>query len=115
MGQIGLYGMHVDAQHTALQLVDEAKEYAKAVKEDDAGIPVHLWNKQLSAVGVTPEAIGSALTSLRKLGWRWYIRVLLRDCIRYMREEHGDNWSSKARYSKEGITEASKDTMLDLR
>ena len=107
--QVGSYGTHVDAQHTALQLVNEAKDYAKAVKADDAEIPVYLWNNRIPAVGATAEALGSALTSLRKLGWRWYIKVLLRDCIRYMREEHGDNWPSKPRYAREGITEVSKD------
>ncbi len=92
--------------------MDEAKEYAKAVKADDAGIPVHLWNNRISAVnGVTAEAIGAALESLRKLGWRWYIRVLLRDCIRYMKEEHGDDWSLKSRCSREGTTELGMDQL----
>ena len=41
MSQSGSYGVHIDAHHTALRLVDEAKAYAKAVKADDAGTPVH--------------------------------------------------------------------------
>ncbi len=42
--QIGSFGIHIDAQLESLRKVHEAKEYAKAVKADDAKIPIHLWN-----------------------------------------------------------------------
>ena len=45
---MGSFGMHLDAQRTALWLVDEAKDYAKAVKANDAGVPEQLWNDQIT-------------------------------------------------------------------
>ncbi len=44
MNQLGSFGTHIDTQRTALWSVVEAKDYAKAVKADDAEIPLHLWN-----------------------------------------------------------------------
>ncbi len=41
---LGSYGIHIDSQHDSLEKVDKAKAFAKAVKADDAGVPVHLWN-----------------------------------------------------------------------
>ena len=99
------YGVHIDAHHTALRLVDEAKAYAKAVKADDAGIPVHLWNDRISLAGVSSEVMGIALTALRKLGWLWFIKSLLRDCIRFMKERYGVDWVRMPRRAGEGITE----------
>ncbi len=52
MSQLESYRMHINAQNTALRLVDEAKAYAKAVKADGAGIPVQLWNDRISFAGV---------------------------------------------------------------
>jgi hypothetical protein len=92
MTQVGSFGVHLDSQTAALQRVDEAKAYAKAVKSDDAQIPVELWNDRIEVSGVSSEVIKGALASLRKLAWRWYIKVLVRDCIRFTREQHGDDW-----------------------
>ena len=105
MSQSGSYGMHIDAQNTALRLVDEAKAYAKAVKADDAGIPVQLWNDQIFFAGVGSEVMGDALTALCKLGWLWFMKSLLRDCIRFMKERHGADWARRPRKGREGITE----------
>ena len=85
MTQVGSFGVYLDNQNTALQRIDEAKAYAKAVKADDAQIPVELWNDRIEVVGVSSEVIGGALSALRKLAWRWYIKVLVRDCSRFMR------------------------------
>ena len=95
MTQEGSYGVYIDAQLMALRSVDEAKAYAKAVKSDNAGIPVELWNKRIPLAGVSPEVLAGALAELRKLGWRWYMKVRLRDCVRYMKAQHGEDWVSK--------------------
>ena len=79
------------------------------MKADDARIPVELWNDRIKVCGVSSEAIGSALAALRKLAWRWYIKVLVRDCVRFMREQHGDDWVAKPRHAEEGITELGRD------
>ena len=85
--------------------MDEAKAYAKAVKADDAGIPLHLWNDRITLAGVSSKVIGVALAAFRRLGWLWFMKCLLRECLRFIRERHGDDWSSKPRIAEEGITE----------
>jgi len=109
MTQAGSYGVHIDAQHTALRLVDEAKAYAKAVKADDAGVPVELWDNRIACAGVCPVKKGVALAAFRDLGWRWFMKSLLRDCIRFMKERHGSDWTSMPRKAREGITECARD------
>ena len=109
MTQLGSFGTHIDAQCTALWTVVEAKDYAKAVKADDAGIPLHLWNDRISLAGVTLEVIGVALAAFWKFGWLWFMKCLLQDSIRFMRRKHGVDWSSKPRRVEEGITELGRD------
>jgi hypothetical protein len=130
MSQVGSYGVYIDYQNTALNSIADAKAYAKAVKADDAGVPVELWNDRISLLGIRSEAmvaalgafrelghsdleilgvIGVALVAFRKLGWRWYMKVLLRDSVRFMREQHGVDWSIKPRVAREGSTELGRD------
>jgi hypothetical protein len=52
--------MHVDSQQEAVEKVDEAKAYAKAIKADDAEVPLHLWSERTRAPGVT-QAKGDAV------------------------------------------------------
>ena len=40
--RLGSYGIHIDSQHDSLEKLGEAKAFTKAVKADDAGVPVHL-------------------------------------------------------------------------
>ena len=47
--KLGSYGIHGDAQRESLLMVEEAKEFAKAVKADDAEIPLFLWNNRIKA------------------------------------------------------------------
>jgi hypothetical protein len=49
--------------------------------------------------------MGVALTALCKLGWLWFIKSLLRDCIRFMKERYGVDWVRMPRRAGEGITE----------
>jgi hypothetical protein len=66
--QVGSYGVYIDSQNTALQSIVDAKAYAKAVKANDAGVPVELWNDRISLLGIRPEVIVSALRAFRELG-----------------------------------------------
>jgi hypothetical protein len=108
MTQAGSYGVHIDAQHTALKLVDEAKAYAKAVKADDADVPVELWDNRIACAGVCPVKKRVALAAFRVLGWRWFMKCLLRDGVRFMKERHGIDWASRPRRAREGITECAR-------
>ncbi len=53
--KMGSYGIHGYAQRDSLLKVEEAKEFVKAVKADDAEIPLFLWNNRVEAPGI-PEA-----------------------------------------------------------
>ena len=74
--------------------MEEAKEFAKAVKADDAEMPLFLWNNQIKAPGVTTERRDAALDAFQKLGFAWFMRGLRQDCTMYMRETHGEGWCS---------------------
>ncbi len=66
---IGSYGIHVDAQHDTLAKIVEAKAFAKAVKADDAEVPVYLWNNRIKTPSSITEAQrDKALDILRELG-----------------------------------------------
>jgi hypothetical protein len=87
--QIGFYGIHIDAQHVTLSKIVKAKAYAKAVKSNDATVPVHLWNKRVRTLGILETRRDKALNVLWKLGHSWFIKRLLQDCLGYMRATHG--------------------------
>ena len=91
----GSYGMKAEAQRESLERVREEKEYAKAVKADDATVPVLLWNRRVEKKGVTAEARDSALNGFRKLGWRFFMRALREDSLRFLREKHGADWAER--------------------
>jgi len=95
--KLGSYGIHGDAQRELFLKVEEAKKFAKAVKADDAEIPLFLWNNRIKAPGVTKERRDAALDSFRKLGFAWFMQGLRRDCTRYMRKTHCEDWCSMPR------------------
>ncbi len=45
--EMGSYGVHGDAQRESLRRVEESKDFARAVKADDAEIPIHLLNDRV--------------------------------------------------------------------
>ncbi len=90
--KMGSYGIQVDSQLESLQKIKEAKEFAKAVKVDDAEIPVYLWNDRIRSPGIIREEQDAALTRFRKLGHQVFMRGLVCDCTEYMRLTHGPTW-----------------------
>jgi len=112
-GKIGSYGILGDAQLESLQRIKEDKDYAKAVKADDADIPVHLWNDRFKAPGISKEKRDAALTGFRKLGLQLFLRGLVKDCVAHMREAHGPKWMKKPRQHRDGLlTEPIADSRL---
>jgi hypothetical protein len=108
--KIGSYGILGDAQLESLRRIEEAKEYAKAVRSDDADIPVHLWNDRVRAPGISKEKRDAALTGFRKLGLRVFLRGLVKDCVAHMKETHGSGWIGKPRQHRDGgLTELGRD------
>ena len=70
----------------------------KAAKDDDAGIPVELWNsylfiKHIPDVQYDPTVHGPALEVLRnKFGFRFYIRSVTKSFFNYIKTEYGNDW-----------------------
>jgi hypothetical protein len=106
--EMGSYGVHGDAQRESLCLVEEAKALAKAVKADDAEIPIHLWNDRVKAPGISKEKRDNALVGLHKLRFRLFRKSLLRDCSAYLESAYGADWERKPCQGKGG-----KRTKLD--
>ena len=104
--KIGSYGIHVDAQLDSLEKVVQSKAFSKAVKADDADIPVQLWNSRVKVDGISDERRDWALDVLRKLGHRRFIKVLVRDCLEHMRTTHctkgRDMWKRPRRSGADG-------------
>lgn len=106
--QVGSLGVHLDAQEASLQRVREEKEYAKAVKADDAKVPVHLWNRRIKFA--RPEAVrDQQFERLRKLGHRLFVRALYADCIAHLVAEHGEDWVSQPKRVAGKLTELGRD------
>ena len=66
----------------------------KAVKADDAEVPVHLWNLRIIA-DTEPERIALkevALKGFRKLGLRLFWRSLYKDCIDRLHRKFSRAW-----------------------
>ena len=101
---MGSFGGHGDAQRESLRLVEEAKAFSKAVKADDAEVPMHLWNDRVSMPGLPEETRNAALDGIRRLAFRLFMSNLLTDCVRHMAESHGKNWSTKPRKVAKGGT-----------
>ena len=104
---MGSFGLRIDALRRSLRRVEEEKEHAKAVKADDAKVPVHLWNQRIE--GILEEQRDRALDLFRRMGWKYFVRALRRDCARFMTEKHGRDWASKPRRSGDQLNELGHD------
>ena len=81
---MGLFGIHVDTRLESFLKVQEAKEYAKAVKADGAEIPVWLWNDRVRADRIPHEHRDLALNGFWTLGYKWFRQQLTRDVSNFM-------------------------------
>ncbi len=99
--KMGLYGMQVDSQLESLRKIKEAKEFSKAVKADDAKIPVYLWNDRIRSPGILKDRRDTALAGFRKLGQRVFMQGLGRGCLRHMQRSYGSQWA-RLPWSKDG-------------
>ena len=81
------------------------------MKSDDAEIPVYLWNDRIRSPGMSQEKRDAALTAFRKLGHRWFMRGLVRDCSKYMERVHGLAWSGRLRGKGGMLPETGQDRL----
>lgn len=91
-------GSHVTASPSLgkLKRIKQEHDLAKAVKADDAEVPVHLWD-EIVCRGKPSNNQVKALFNLRKLMLHRYRRSLLSDCLAYLRKTHGKSWHSTKR------------------
>jgi len=94
-GQLGSFGIQLDSQLHSLRRIKEEKKYAKAVKADDAAIPVHLWNDRVTIPGFSRQKRDKVLGHLRVLAHRHFLATLVRDCHEFMNQSHGHDWKQK--------------------
>jgi hypothetical protein len=108
--RMGSYGIRIDAQQDSLEQIVKAKTYAKAVKADNAAVPVHLWNDRIrTPEGTKEETRDAALDVFRALGHRCFLKGLIRDAITYIRETYKTGWA-RPLHAKDGeLTKFGKD------
>jgi hypothetical protein len=61
-----------------------------------------LWNDPVKASGVSKERRDKALVGLRKLRFRRFRKVLLRDCSAYLASAYGADWERKPHQKRGG-------------
>ena len=72
-----------------LVLVKQLHDEAKAVKSDDAEVPVHLWDKFIMRGEEVSTKLARQLASIRQAALLWYRRKLTRDCLEFLKSTHG--------------------------
>ncbi len=71
----------MDSQIELLRKIKKAKEFAKAVKADNAEVPVRLWNDRIKSEGVSQGTHDKRFTTFRISGHRTFLRHLVWDCV----------------------------------
>ena len=74
-----------------LKQIKEEHDKAKAIKSDNAEVPIHLWDERIVR-GVPSTAHIKALQVIRRFTLREYRKRLRRDCSKYLRHTHGPKW-----------------------
>ena len=95
--------------------IDQMKlqhDLAKAVKSDDAEVPVHLWNAKICRGPVSAEQAKS-LDVLRSFFLRIYRKRLWRDCKRLLHKNHGKKWCKMRRQGNSKLN-GDLDAMRDI-
>jgi len=81
------------ADKTLLEKIADSTVGKKAVKADDAAVPVHLWNDRIN----TPtgaESTQGCLEGCRELELRVFRRALYLDCLDYLQATYGEHWQT---------------------
>jgi hypothetical protein len=92
--------------------IKQAHDMAKAVKANDATVPVHLWDKAIFR-GLLSLVEKKVLMTLRDCVLRKYWLQLWRDVGRFLRPTHGVDWPSKI-HVWESEAKVDADTTQDI-
>ena len=94
---------HEDDFSGQLLMIKHLHDAAKAVKADDAEVPVHLWNSFVTRGTEVNDSIEEALEVIRNCALRWYRRKLTRDCVGHLIRVHGANWHTRSNEAKRSV------------
>ena len=75
---------------------------AKAVKANNAKIPMHLWNNRVNVPGLPKGRMDKALDAIQQLGLRFFKISSLTDCCKYTARMHRLNWKTKPQRDVKG-------------
>jgi hypothetical protein len=85
----------VAADKQTLEEITKATIGLKAVKADDAEVPVYLRDREV--IGDNPSDIKCrAMNGFCQFGLRWFRRALTRDCLHRLRTKFGRAWELMA-------------------
>lgn len=97
------------APSSSLQSASNALNISKAVKADDAEVPVHLWDEKVFTSDYakdlqpsTEEQKLAAVATLRRFALKIYWKNLLKDCLDRLRTNFGADWYTKPRSTSKG-------------
>lgn len=77
-----------------LALIKQLHDEAKAVKSDDAEVPIHLWDRFIVRDGEITNELTRQLATIRQAALQWYRRKLTLDCAGFLKTKHG-SWSAE--------------------
>ncbi len=87
----------------ALQEVKQQHDIVKAVKADDATVPIHWWHVRV--LGYMASAADTrVLTTIQDFVLRCYRRRLQRECISFLVRAHGTDWARKGERGLANVT-----------
>lgn len=86
-----------------MEAVWQATIGKKAVRADDAAVPVSLWNMTISTT-CPVEDCARAFKGFREFGRRVFLRAVSTDCRDILREEFGPDWTTAPREQNGKLT-----------
>lgn len=79
----------IEAEIERLSGIKHQHDEAKAVKSDDAAVPIHLWDSFITrGKEVSPKLTGQ-LAAIRQAALQRYRRKLTQDYLRFLKDKHG--------------------------
>lgn len=102
----------VGAPREILESVEASTIGKKAVKADEAEVPVHLWDMRIArhltpeskakVEALCPQCKARAWNGFREFGLRMFRKALYRDCMMYLETEFTRNWKLMSTRSDSG-------------
>lgn len=92
---------HSSSTTEMLQSIKDAAIGKKAVRGDDAAVPVELWDGRIQSDQLSEDQT-AALGGFRSFGLQLFRRALYLDCMEYLELEYGHDWRAQVDAGKLG-------------